>query len=112
MNRSSSTRRAVLPLRERLKGETQRTILEAAEEVFGKNGLSAARMEDIAGGGGVSVGTLYNHFHDRDALLRALIVTRREGALAPPRPALPPRGNHRCGPPPEHLLPARPPRLP
>jgi len=50
--------------------------------VFGKNGLSAARMEDIAGRGGVSVGTLYNHFHDRDALLRALIVTRREELLA------------------------------
>ena len=82
MNRSSHTVRQVLPLRERLKGETQRAILEAAEEVFGESGLSGARMEDIAGRAGVSVGTLYNHFKDRDALLKDLIVARREELLA------------------------------
>jgi AcrR family transcriptional regulator len=81
MNRTSSTGRQVLPLRERLKGETQRAILEAAEEVFGQSGLSGARMEDIAARAGVSVGTLYNHFADRDALLKALIVTRRQELL-------------------------------
>jgi AcrR family transcriptional regulator len=82
MNRSSSTGRQVLPLRERLKGETQRAILEAAEEVFGQSGLSGARMEDIGARAGVSVGTLYNHFADRDALLKALIVQRRQELLA------------------------------
>jgi AcrR family transcriptional regulator len=82
MNRSSNIGRQVLPLRERLKGETQRAILEAAEEVFGQSGLSGARMEDIASGAGVSVGTLYNHFKDRDALLKDLIVARREDLLA------------------------------
>ena len=82
MNRNSHTGRQVLPLRERLKGETQRAILEAAEEVFGESGLSGARMEDIAGRAGVSVGTLYNHFKDRDALLKDLIVARREELLA------------------------------
>src|SRR5256885_4014785 len=81
MNRSSSTGRHVLPLRERLKGETQRAILEAAEDVFGQSGLSGARMEDIAARAGVSVGTLYNHFSDRDALLKALILTRRQDLL-------------------------------
>src|SRR5207248_4276634 len=82
MNRSSPTGRNILPLRERLKGETQRAILEAAQEVFGESGLSGARMEDIATRAGVSVGTLYNHFKDRDALLKELIVTRREELLA------------------------------
>jgi len=81
MNRSSSTGRNVLPLRERLKGETQRAILEAAEEVFGQSGLSGARMDDISARAGVSVGTLYNHFADRDALLKALIVQRRQELL-------------------------------
>jgi AcrR family transcriptional regulator len=81
MNRSSSTGHKVLPLRERLKGETQRAILEAAEEVFGQSGLSGARMEDIAARAGVSVGTLYNHVADRDALLKALIVQRRQELL-------------------------------
>ena len=81
MNRSSSTGRQVLPLRERLKGETQRAILEAAEEVFGQSGLAGARMEDIAVRAGVSVGTLYNHFEHRDALLKELIVARRKDLL-------------------------------
>src|SRR4051812_5437747 len=82
MNRSSSTGRHVLPLRERLKGETQRAILQAAEEVFGESGLTGARMEDIAARAGVSVGTLYNHFEDRDALLSELVASRREDLLA------------------------------
>jgi AcrR family transcriptional regulator len=81
MKRSSATRTQVLPLRERLKEETQRSILEAAEQVFGASGLSGARMDDIAARAGVSVGTLYNHFEDRDALLSALIVSRREDLL-------------------------------
>ena len=82
MNRGSPTGRYIVPLRERLKGETQRAILEAAQEVFGESGLNGARMEDIATRAGVSVGTLYNHFKDRDALLKELIVTRREELLA------------------------------
>jgi AcrR family transcriptional regulator len=72
----------IVPLRERLKGETQRAILEAAEQVFGESGLGRARMEDIAARAGVSVGTVYNHFEDRDALLAELIVTRRQDLLA------------------------------
>jgi AcrR family transcriptional regulator len=82
MKRSSEIGTKILPLRERLKEETQRAILEAAEEVFGESGLTGARMDDIAARGGVSVGTLYNHFEDREALLSALIVSRREDLLA------------------------------
>jgi AcrR family transcriptional regulator len=82
MKRASSSAGRILPLRERLKGETQRAILEAAEEVFGESGLSGARIEDIATRAGVSVGTVYNHFEDRDALLQELIVTRRKDLLA------------------------------
>src|SRR4051812_17829642 len=81
MKRSSEIGTKILPLRERLKGETQREILHAAEAVFGQSGLNGARMEDIAARAGVSVGTLYNHFEDRDALLSALVVSRREDLL-------------------------------
>jgi AcrR family transcriptional regulator len=81
MKRSSSTRIKILPLRERLKGETQRAILQAAEETFGESGLTGARMDDIATRAGVSVGTLYNHFRDRDALLSELVASRREDLL-------------------------------
>ncbi|MGZ5252721.1 MAG: TetR/AcrR family transcriptional regulator, partial [Caldimonas sp.] len=41
----------------------------------------AAHMNEIAAKAGVAVGTLYNHFEDRDALLSALIDTRRAELL-------------------------------
>lgn len=66
-------------LRSRLREATAAAILDAAEEVFAERGLSAAHMNDIAGRAGVAVGTLYNHFTDRDALLKALIEQRRAG---------------------------------
>ena len=76
---SSSTARAGR-LRERLREATAEAILAAAEEVFAEDGLAAARMEQIAARAGVAVGTLYNHFEDRDALVAALLDSRR-GAL-------------------------------
>jgi AcrR family transcriptional regulator len=69
----------VSSLRSRLREATSGAILEAAEEVFAERGLSAAHMNDIATRAGVAVGTLYNHFKDRDALLAALIEMRRAG---------------------------------
>jgi len=39
-------------------------------------------MNDIASRVGVAVGTLYNHFKDRDSLLAALLQTRRTELLA------------------------------
>lgn len=68
-------------LRERLREETSRAILAAAEDVFASDGLSA-RMEAIAAHAGVAVGTLYNHFEDRKALVAALVRSRREALLA------------------------------
>jgi AcrR family transcriptional regulator len=38
-------------------------------------------MERIATRAGVAVGTLYNHFRDKDALLRSLVRSRREALL-------------------------------
>ncbi len=64
-------------LRERLREQTQRTILAAAEDVFALHGLHAVRMESIAARSGVAVGTLYNYFRDRDDLLRALQRARK-----------------------------------
>ena len=70
------------PLRERLRAETARAIVGAAEKVFAAQGLHAARMDDIASEAGVSVGTVYNHFEDREALLKALLATRRAELVA------------------------------
>lgn len=74
MNQDSSPAKA--RLRERLRGATATAILEAGEAVFAEQGL-AARMDAIAERAGVAVGTLYNYFGDRDALVSALIDSRR-----------------------------------
>ncbi|MFT3914799.1 MAG: helix-turn-helix domain-containing protein [Anaeromyxobacteraceae bacterium] len=68
-------------LRDRMKEEAQRAILEAAEHVFGEEGFSA-RLDRVAARAGVAVGTLYNHFEDREALVGALSRARREALLA------------------------------
>ncbi len=67
-------------LRDRLREEASRAILDAAAEVFATEGLGA-RMEAIAARAGVAVGTLYNHFADRRALVAALVRSRREALL-------------------------------
>jgi len=70
-----------LPLRARLRDEVRSAILDAAEQVLAREGLNAGRMEDIARRAGVAVGTVYNHFADRDALLRSLLASRRDELL-------------------------------
>jgi len=47
-------------------------ILEAATTVFSQFGLYQARMEDIAAAAGVSKGTIYLYFKDKDSLIQAL----------------------------------------
>jgi AcrR family transcriptional regulator len=69
-------------LREKLREVTTKAILGAAEEVFAEDGLHAAHMGDIASRAGVAVGTLYNHFKDREALLAGLLAARRRELLA------------------------------
>jgi AcrR family transcriptional regulator len=68
-------------LRARQREETQLAILQAAAEVFCDEGLEAP-MERIARQAEVAVGTLYNHFADRDALIRAVFEHRRREMIA------------------------------
>jgi AcrR family transcriptional regulator len=77
VNRRSEAKAAPLPLRARIRETTIQAILAAAEEVFADAGLHAAHMGTIAAKAGVSVGTLYNHFEDREALLGGLLAARR-----------------------------------
>ena len=67
-------------LRDRLREATAEAILEAAEEAFAVEGPKA-RMESISARAGIAVGTLYNHFADREALWAALCTSRREALL-------------------------------
>lgn len=86
-------------LRERLRESTRDAILDAAAAAFNRDGTAAVRMEDIAAGAGIAVGTLYNYFSDRRSLVAALLQSRAESliqaldAVTPEAPsAAPPRG--------------------
>ena len=68
-------------LREWQREHTQTAILTAAEAVLAEEGL-AARIDAIAQRAGVAVGTLYNHFGDRDALVQAALDHNRATLLA------------------------------
>jgi AcrR family transcriptional regulator len=82
MNGRSHSEPPKKPLRQRIRETTVEAIMEAAEEVFADQGLHAAHMGDIATRAGVAVGTLYNHFEDREALLAGLLDARRAELLA------------------------------
>jgi AcrR family transcriptional regulator len=82
MNRHSTAERQPQTLRERFKETTLQAVLSAAEEVFADAGLHAAHMGEIAGRAGVAVGTLYNHFADREALLAGLAEARFKELIA------------------------------
>jgi AcrR family transcriptional regulator len=87
VNLDSSTRRTRRPkqarladlaeLRVQMRQTIRLAILDAAEELIAKHGLRDAGLAQIAKRAGVAVGTLYNYFTDRDALIRALFESRR-----------------------------------
>ena len=57
----------------RLPEERPQQILKAALEVFGEHGLTGARLEDIAKRAGVSKGTIYLYFPNKEALFREMV---------------------------------------
>ncbi len=58
--------------------------MEAAFEIFGERGLAAARLEDIAKRAGVSKGTIYLYFPNKEALftemIREMVISQIERA--------------------------------
>jgi AcrR family transcriptional regulator len=70
----------------RLPEERPRQILDAALEVFGERGLAGARLDDIARRAGVSKGTIYLYFPNKEELfrevVRAVVVDRLREAAA------------------------------
>jgi AcrR family transcriptional regulator len=57
----------------RLPEERPRQIIEAALEVFGERGLGQARLEDIAKRAGLSKGTIYLYFPNKEELFREVV---------------------------------------
>ena len=68
--------------------DIKRVILKAAQEVFGRAGLVAATMEQVASEAEVGVATVYRHFGDKETLLKTFIEEMtpkavRESVLQP-----------------------------
>src|SRR3954467_7106195 len=57
----------------RLPEERPQQIIDAALAVFGERGLAAARLEDIAKRAGVSKGTIYLYFPNKEELFREMV---------------------------------------
>src|SRR4051794_25104044 len=87
MNDVSSSE-APLSRREEAKALFRTAILDAAERVFAERGFHVARISDVAKQARIGVGTVYNHFEQKEDLLRALLEERTAGMLEhlAPRP--------------------------
>jgi AcrR family transcriptional regulator len=57
--------------RKQAKAETRRLILDAAYELFAKKGYEKTTMRALAAKAGVGLGTIFQHFPDKSALLLA-----------------------------------------
>ena len=66
-----------------LSGEKHRAIQRAGTELFLRLGYGSASMDLIAAEAGVSKQTVYNHFHSKEALFKAIIADLSEAMMAP-----------------------------
>ena len=62
--------------------QTVASIVEAAAQILEKGGLPAFTTNAVAERAGVSIGTLYQYFADKNALVMALARNEMEAALA------------------------------
>jgi AcrR family transcriptional regulator len=56
-------------------------ILDSAFRVFGDQGLQATTIKEIAIGAGISSGSIYTYFPDKEALFRATVTRGWEGFI-------------------------------
>ena len=90
---NSSLNAGPVGLRDRQKLERERRIVKAAEKLFARKGYGDVAMEDVAARAGLAVGTIYNYFPSKSALLLAIVRRETESLLARGRKILddPPR---------------------
>ena len=73
MSSSSEAPPAAEPRWRRLPGERPEQILNAALVEFGERGLAGTRLEDIAKRAGLSKGTIYLYFPNKEAVFREMV---------------------------------------
>src|ERR1700761_7277297 len=66
----------------RRKNERPGEILDAALRVFAEKGFSAARMEDIAKAAGVTKGTIYLYFENKEQVFKSLVLELIGGVMS------------------------------
>ncbi|PID80770.1 hypothetical protein CSB20_05770 [bacterium DOLZORAL124_64_63] len=66
-------RQPIARARQRSQEATRIALIEAATGLFAAHGIAGTRTADIARAAGVAVGTVYLHFKDKDALLKAVL---------------------------------------
>ncbi len=66
-----------VPKWERKAHERPTALFEAALEVFSKQGYRAARLEEVAEAAGVSKGTIYHYFENKEDLLSQSLESKR-----------------------------------
>jgi AcrR family transcriptional regulator len=66
--------RAVLPAYQARSRESLRKLLDAAREVLGRYGIDGATIPRIARHAGLTPGSVYRRFQDKDALLETAIL--------------------------------------
>jgi len=59
----------------------RRAILDAAKNLFVRNGYASTSMDAVAAEAGVSKLTVYSHFNDKETLFSAAVVARCEEQL-------------------------------
>jgi AcrR family transcriptional regulator len=69
--RSPTLRKAI---KQHTRAAYQEAILGAASAVFSRMGFVEARIADIAAEAGVSVGTVYNYFRNKDDVISSLVA--------------------------------------
>ena len=66
-------KRRIKPRWQRRKDARPDEIIQAALEVFAERGFAATKLEDVAKKAGVTKGTIYLYFENKEALFKALI---------------------------------------
>ena len=77
----AKTKQLKPPKWERKADERPEALFHAALDVFSRHGYHASRLEDVAQAAGVSKGTVYNYFENKEDLLRKALKHQLETVI-------------------------------
>jgi AcrR family transcriptional regulator len=67
--------------------QTRARLLDAARDVFERDGFLTARISDIAATAGLSQGSFYHYFESKEQIFREVAAAQEERLTAPPTDA-------------------------